>query len=209
MPVLKEFQSHLDTKLILWKIEETEQELIHDLDLTTSEKQKLKNRKTSNHRREFLACRASLQALGVSIKNLHFKKNGMPYLEPHKYCSLSHTQNYAAAVVSENQVGIDVEVYRDKIVKIAPKFVHKNETFASDNGHQIFFLTRLWTAKEAVYKAFGTNGIHFSTQIEVLPFTKEDQKGSGILTHLEKEYLFTLHFQSINNGQLCMAVLNS
>ncbi len=112
-------------------------------------------------------------------------------------------------LVSEKQVGIDVEVYRDKIVKIAPKFVHKNETFALNKEHQIFFLTRLWTAKEAVYKAFGTNGIHFSTQIEVLPFTKEDQKGSGILTHLEKEYSFTLHFQSINNGQLCMAVLNS
>ena len=209
MPILQETKLDSNAKLILWKIEETEQELIHLLDLPPSEIQKLENRKTPNHRLEFLASRASLCSLGVSIKNLHFKENGTPYLDTQKYCSLSHTQNYAAAVVSHKQVGIDVEIYRENIVKIAPKFVHKKEMFALHNENQIFSLTRLWTAKEAVYKAFGTDGIHFSTQIEVHCFSMNDKKGFATLTHLEKEYSFTLHFQSINIGQLCMAILNS
>tara|TARA_B100000767_G_scaffold259016_1_gene268334 strand:+ start:3335 stop:3964 length:630 start_codon:yes stop_codon:yes gene_type:complete len=209
MPVFQEIQLDSNTKLILWKIEETEQELIHLLDLPPSEMQKLENRKTPNHRLEFLATRASLSSLGVSINNLHFKESGAPYLDTQKHCSLSHTQNYAAAIVSQKQVGIDLETHRGKIVKIAPKFVHKKEMFALHNENQIFSLTRLWTAKEAVYKAFGMAGIHFSTQIEVHSFSMIDKKGFATLTHLEKEYSFTLHFQSINNGQLCMAILNS
>jgi phosphopantetheinyl transferase len=190
MPILQKFHSYSNTKLILWKIEETEQELIHLLDLPLSEKQKLENRKTPNHRLEFLASRASLCSLGISIKNLHFKENGAPYLDTQKFCSLSHTQNYSAAVVSQKQVGVDVEIYRENILKI-------------------FLLTRLWTAKESVYKAFGTAGIHFSSQIEVHSFSMSDKKGFAMLTHLGKEYSFTLHFHSIINGQLCMAILNS
>ena len=65
MPILQKFHSYSNTKLILWKIEETEQELIHLLDLPLSDKQKLENRKTPNHRLEFLASRASLCSLGI------------------------------------------------------------------------------------------------------------------------------------------------
>lgn len=209
MPILQEFHYYSSTKLILWKIEETEQELIYLLDLPLSEKQKLENRKTPSHRLEFLASRACFCSLGISIKNLHFKENGAPYLDAQEYCSLSHTQNYSAAVVSQKQVGVDVEIYRENIVKIAPKFVHKKEMFALSSKNQIFLLTRLWTAKEAVYKAFGTAGIHFSSQIEVHSFSMSDKKGFAMLTHLGKEYSFTLHFHSIINGQLCMAILNS
>ena len=102
-----------------------------------------------------------------------------------------------------------MESYRDKIVRIAPKFRHQQEILIRNKENEIEFLTRLWTAKEAIYKALGMPGIHFSKQILVAPFSLEDEKGSAHVVHQNKEYSFSLHFRSIKNGELCVAIKNS
>lgn len=209
MPVIKELHFNFETQLILWKIDESEQELLQLVELPEAEKEKLNQRKSSQHRIEFLSSRASLSALGISINNLQFHEHGAPFLANQKFCSLSHSAAYAAAVISDKSVGVDVEAYRDKIVHIASKFRHQNEEFTLNKENEVVLLTRLWTAKEAIYKAFGMPGIHFSKQILVAPFSIEDENGSARLVHLDKEYSFSLHFRSIINGELCVAIKNN
>ena len=209
MPVIKELHFNFDTQLILWKIDESEHELRQLLELPEVEKEKLNQRKSPQHRTSFLSSRASLSALGVSLKDLQFNEHGVPYLADQKFCSLAHTATHTAAVLSNKAVGVDVESYRDKIVRIAPKFRHQQEMFIRNKENEIEFLTRLWTAKEAIYKALGMPGIHFSKQILVAPFSLEDEKGSAYVVHQNKEYSFSLHFRSIKNGELCVAIKNS
>lgn len=209
MPVIKELHFNFETQLILWKIDESEHELRQLLELPEVENKKLNQRKSPQHRTSFLSSRASLSALGVSLKDLQFHEYGAPYLADQKFCSLAHTDTYAAAVLSNKAVGVDVESYRDKIVRIAPKFRHQQEMFIRNKENEIEFLTRLWTAKEAIYKALGMPGIHFSKQILVAPFSLEDEKGSAHVVHQNKEYSFSLHFRSIKNGELCVAIKNN
>jgi len=209
MPIIKELHFNFETQLILWKIDESEQELCQLVELPETEKVKLNHRKISQHRIEFLSSRASLSALGISINDLQFHEHGAPFLVNQKFCSLSHSAAYAAAVISDKSVGVDVETYRDKIVHIASKFRHQKEEFTLNKENEVALLTRLWTAKEAIYKAFGVPGINFSKQILLVPFSIEDENGSACLVHLDKKYSFSLHFRSIINGELCIAIKNS
>ncbi len=205
MPIIKELHFGLDTRLALWKIEERENDLIQRIDLPILEKQKFEMKKKRTHRLGFLSSRASLVALGVNLNALQFNQNGMPYLGLKKNCSISHTFNYAAAVVSSEKVGVDVEMYRFNISKITSKFVHDDEKFIQNSSQKTEFLTRLWTAKEAIYKAINTPGISFSKQIKVSPFSLDDTQGSATVNHLGNIYSFYLYYTSLNDGQLCLA----
>jgi 4'-phosphopantetheinyl transferase len=208
MPIIKALRFNSQTELILWEIKESEEELMQKVQLSDSENQKLLQRKSEAHRLEFLSSRACIQALGIAPHELLFHDNGAPYLNNQRFCSISHTTQYAAAAISDQRIGIDVETYRERILRIAPKFTHKEEVFALEEENKIQLLTRIWTAKEAIYKAFGTPGIHFSKQIQVDPFTLDDDNGFARLLHSNQEYSFTLKYTSINNGELCIALMN-
>lgn len=208
MPLDKEFHFNFKTRVNLWKIEEPEYELLKPLTLPLIEKEKLKKRKNLKHRLEFLASRAALVSLGIDLDKVLFNDNGAPYLTDHRYCSISHTDGYSAVVVSEYKIGVDVEIYKDKIIRIASKFVHPAEDFVNKSKNHLKILTRLWTIKEAIYKAFGTPGIRFSKDIQVDPFQLQDEQGTARLVHLKTEYLFTLYFRTITNGEFCVAIHN-
>ena len=208
MPLDKEFHFNFKTRVNLWKIEESEYELLKPLTLPLIEKEKLKKRKNLKHRLEFLGSRAALVSLGIDLDKVLFNDNGAPYLTDHRYCSISHTDGYSAVVVSEYKIGVDVEIYKDKIIRIASKFVHPAEDFVNKSKNHLKILTRLWTIKEAIYKAFGTPGIRFSKDIQVDPFQLQDEQGTARLVHLKTEYLFTLYFRTITNGEFCVAIHN-
>ena len=80
--------------------------------------------------------------------------------------SLSHSFDYSAVTVSDKKVGVDVEKFRSKISKISHKFISVNEiNLIGDQS--IENLTKVWTIKEAVYKAFGFSGIDFKKNIAI------------------------------------------
>ena len=206
MPLDKELDFKFKTRVILWKIEETEDELLKSLTLPLIEKEKLKKRKSLKHRLGSLGSRAAMISVGIDLDKVLFNDNGAPYLTDHRYCSISHTDGYGAVVVSDNKTGVDVEIYKDKITRIASKFVHPAEGFVNKSENSLKMLTRLWTVKESVYKAFGVPGIHFSKSIRVDPFQLQDQQGTARLVHLKIEYFFTLYFRTITNGEICIAI---
>ena len=206
MPLVIELDFKFKTRVILWKIEETEDELLKFITLPFTEKEKFKKRKSPKHRLEFLGSRAGIISLGIDLDKVQFNDNGAPYLTDHHYCSISHTDGYGAVAVSDNKIGVDVEIYKDKITRIASKFVHPAEVFVNKSENYLKMLTRLWTVKESVYKAFGVPGIHFSKAIQVDPFRLQDQQGTARLVHLKTEYFFKLYFRTITNGELCIAI---
>lgn len=206
MPIIKEFRFNKNTTVILRNIGETEEELLKLVALTPSENDTFSKRKSLTHRLGFLSSRLCLTELGISLEELHFEDNGAPFLKNDNFCSLTHTTRYAAAAISELPIGVDVEGHRDKIIKIAPKFMHDEEAFVLQKENKTALLTRLWTAKESVYKAFGTPGIEFKNQIRINAFSMEDEMGFATLVHSDKKYRFTLHFRSIENTEFCIAI---
>ena len=67
--------------------------------------------------------------------------------------SLSHSENFVAVAISDNNIGVDVEKYDDKILKLRNKF-----DYQGDDKLVISLLTTEWTKRESLFKAkFGNN----------------------------------------------------
>ncbi len=204
MPLVHHFNEVNNCSLAVWKIEESEESLKKELLLTPKQHQALTERKTVNGRQGYLAVRSALVSLGISLEELSVNEIGAPQL-PKGYCSLSHTNTHAAAVFAQDNVGIDLEAYRPKISRIASKFVHKNEVAFLTSLEEITGLTRLWTAKEAIYKALMLPGLSLAKQIEITPFTLKDTTGSAKVHLKQGYYSIQLQFSTFDQHELTLA----
>lgn len=78
---------------------------------------------------------------------IEHNKDGKPML-PNLNISVSHTQGWAAVMVSEKRnVGIDVEYRNERVNRIANRFLRADEPFKATEERLI-----AWCAKEALYK---------------------------------------------------------
>jgi len=189
----------------VWEITETEAELRKGLDLSSAALERLSHRKSEVHRKGYLAIRQLLKILEIEPQTHQYDSQGAPFLTDGRYLSISHTKNIAAVVLSSKPVGIDLEHYQEKIKNIAPRFLHKEEAKDSIQQTDIQYLTQIWTAKEALYKAYKKAGIHFNTQLLIAPFDSLAKKGSGSIFHDEKKWEYELDFRYYNNYCLTIA----
>lgn len=166
MPIVKEKEFTGKSRLSVWKIEESVEELqklFHPNDLENFERLK-----TEKRRKEFLAARLALANLQSEPLNIAKDENGKPYfLNSEKHLSISHADTWAAAIIAENPTGIDIENYRDKIFKVAHKFRAEAEGDLLKEVPEIEALTLLWSAKEAVFKRFSHAHLDFLGEMEL------------------------------------------
>jgi 4'-phosphopantetheinyl transferase EntD len=88
-------------------------------------------------------------------------------------------------MISKEPVGIDIEQVKEKVERIAHKFIRKEEMTFIGNDHRIQQLYVCWCAKEAVYKCYGQKEVSFADNITLEPFEFE---GHGYITaHLNKD----------------------
>lgn len=103
-----------------------------------------------------LASRVLVQQLlglaGVQYAGIEKDNRGKPLLVgcPY-YISLSHTEGYAAAILHRRfPVGIDIELIKEKLAKVAPRvFTEAEQDYTRNN---LFKTGVYWCAKEAVFK---------------------------------------------------------
>ncbi|MDA8924282.1 4'-phosphopantetheinyl transferase superfamily protein [Flavobacteriaceae bacterium] len=206
MPIINDFFTPTSCQLAVWHIDESIDKLERFRSLSIPQSEELLQRKTDGAKKGFIAVRMALESLGISLHDLTINAKGEPQL-PNAFCSLSHCKDYAIAVVGDAPLGIDVESYREQIVRIAPKFVHLNEQNFISSDKAIPQLTRLWTAKEAIYKAMCHPGLALATQIEVAPFTLSDTSGSAAVYLADKQLSFSLQFSTFNEHEFTLAQL--
>lgn len=101
----------------------------------------------------------ALQKEGIRnevLPDFAYKEEGKPYLEEYPYIhfSLSHTKNIITCVISDEEIGVDIEHKRD-ISETAIKRIFSDEEREIAEFSQEGYI-RLWTAKEACAKLMGT-----------------------------------------------------
>lgn len=109
-----------------------------------------------------------------------------PYLKGSKFkISISHSHQWLVIAVSdEEEIGVDIELVRDKVERIKHKFATEEELLFAGVDHQK--LTYLWSAKEAIYKAYGKKAVDFK-DIRIDAFDLNlSNKTTGVL-HLPNE----------------------
>jgi phosphopantetheinyl transferase len=171
MPLFYQQNINATTKMAIWAIEEP-------LAFFESKLQgRVEDGKTIMHpvkRTQHLAARLLLQTMlpALDINSIEYAANGKPYFEnANIHFSISHCNGYAACAISEEgPVGIDIELFHERIKKVAPKFLHKSELEKINTLNeeaQLKEMSFVWAAKEAMYKMNEKLGINFSEHLRI------------------------------------------
>lgn len=197
MPIYKTITVSPTTQVYIWKVTEPEVELAKDVELTEHCQNRMDGMKSEAHRRAFLSIRHLLAEAGYVDSDLYYDDFGKPHLKDGKYISITHSHHFTGIIVSEtDEVGIDIEMQRDKILKIAHKFTPIQEYKTLANSEALMRkLTIVWGAKESLYKIYAQQGLSFLRHINVIDFSFEDTRTvaeimyQGKKSHYEIEFL--------------------
>ena len=140
----------------------------------------------------------------VEIK---YDDKGKPYLaEDSRHISISHSHDKLAIIVNEKEsTGIDIELIRDKVLKIKHKFLSATELIdANDNIEKLLIY---WAAKETLYKIYGLKEVDFIENLFVKPFTKHNLGTIiGKITLPNVNETFHLNYQLLDDYVLVYAL---
>jgi len=208
VPLFKTITPNATTQVYIWKVEESLEELSQNVNLTPHCKARFESMKSELHRRGFLSIRHLLHVAGYTDQDLYYTENGKPHLHDGWHISITHSYNFTAIIVSDAvEVGIDIEMQRDKILRIASRFTPLKEyrTLANDDA-VIRKLTIVWGAKESLYKIYGVKGLSFLQHINVTDFDFDDQKTDAVINYHGNQSKYDINFLEFE-GFTCVYAL--
>lgn len=183
------------TKVLIWKIEESLEWLNNGIQLTANCQSRVEGMKSEIHKRGFMSIRHLMAEIGYKDHDLYYDDNGKPHLKDGKCISITHSFNFTAIIISEDEVGVDIEKQRDKILKIAEKFTPLKEYHTVANEEALIRkLTIVWGAKESIYKLYSQSGLGFLQHINIADFDFDDKKTTGKVYFKGKKSNYHLEF---------------
>jgi 4'-phosphopantetheinyl transferase len=161
----------------LWKIEEDANFFLKYLCIKEDDLANVSNATHPIKQLEWLASRTcvkyTVELLEHNYQGIEKDEHNNPYLSKIQgFVSLSHTSNYAVAIVSlAEEVGIDIERVSDKLSRVAHKFLATTERLHA--GNDLLRMCIYWCAKESLYKWYGKKNLSFKENIYIEPFENE------------------------------------
>lgn len=168
MPIMFKMDSPL---LGVWRMTERSDELLAMLDRQEEYRPFLGRVSAEGRRRERLASRVLLARLLGHEARVDYRVDGAPFLPGSPlHVSISHTRDYAAVIVGERPVGIDIEYRSDRVWKIRERFLSPDELVMLDPSNEVEQLLICWCVKEALFKLLGQRSVDFREHLRVMPF---------------------------------------
>jgi len=204
MPLYKTICVKSATKIYIWKISESVSNLKKGLRLNISARQKLKKLKSKEHKKQFLATQQLLQFIGLNSYYLYYNEDGKPFLSNGQHIAISHSGDYSVLAIANQNIGIDIEKKQVKLKRIASKFVGVEKQFITTKD-ELTFLTKIWTAKEALYKLKSIKGLSFKNNILLSPFDATASQ-TDALVKLKMNEKYKIHYYSLEKYILALAI---
>jgi phosphopantetheinyl transferase len=170
MPILKTAKINDKSVYAIWEITEDAEQLsrlvksasnvqLPDTDITNDIK-----------RAEWMAGRLLLSSLvnelGKPYSGIYKDEHGKPHLKGFDlHISLSHSYPLVAAIIHHSPVGIDIEQPKEKLKRIATRFLTEVEQEIC--GDDLEILCAFWCAKEALYKLYGKKKLIFKENLAI------------------------------------------
>jgi 4'-phosphopantetheinyl transferase len=200
MPLYQDTRPQLGTRMLIWKVTESLTDLQNQIQLRPESQARLESMKSELHQRAFLSVRMLLLEAGYTDFDLFYDAFGKPHLQDGQHISITHSHDFAAIIISDQKVGIDIELQREKIKNIASKFCDAELSFLVEQSQDFIpKLTVIWGAKEAIFKIRNEKGISFKDHIKVNSFEVESKKTIAELHFHNLVKSFTIHFEEIEN----------
>lgn len=211
MPLVYQQDINLTTKIGLWYITENEdffvqQQIAAGREITHP-----------NKRLQHLAGRFLLKVLFPDfpyhlVQIAHTRK---PFIQNDLFhFSISHCGEYATAIVSNNKrVGVDVEMFTSRVLKVNHKFLGNTEQqlieqLASTQTEQyIQLLTTAWSIKESLFKWYGDGELDFIKHLHIQKWYFIENKGIAYCKILKDANIeLEVHFLYLNNNCISWVV---
>lgn len=178
--LIKDLDDDYHSRIGVWQITETEEELRNLTSIPTDEQEELSYIKNESLRKQKLAVRALLDTMFEEKVYLSHHDNGKPYIENNATnISITHTEKYVAVLLNDSEeVGIDCESLDRDFSAVEKKALSDEEIDDLDDEKRNEQLAIYWCAKEAVYKKMSQYNVDFAEQIEIDSF---HPKGEGEL----------------------------
>ena len=210
MPLYKTINFSPTTRILVWEITETFEDLFDQVELNDINMIRVNAMKSQLHQRGFLSVRKLLQEAGYNDFDLYYDESGKPHLNDDKFISITHSFHFSAIIISDQKAGIDIEMQRDKIIRIADKFVDYEFHFLKPEKIQEYIqkLTVIWGVKESIFKIRNEKGISFKDHIKVTTFELNENQGRAWLHFDNLVEDFNIYFEEIENFTLVYAFEN-
>lgn len=183
MPLDKIEQINPSRLVGIWHITENLDQLLQLITLTERQSEEMNLYKVDHKKLEWLSARILIKLMAaqfdINFEGIEKNEHGKPCLTKSPFeISLSHSYPYVAAIIDKTKdVGIDIEQPKEKLQKVAHRFLSTPELdFIKDDT---LMLCKAWCAKETLYKIYGLRGLVFSENLLLEPY---DHTSSGIIT---------------------------
>ena len=205
MPIVEDLNLLIKTRLIIWEINESISELSSSIVLSKASLKILEQKKSDIHKKQFLAVRNILKYISIDQKKLNYDDFGNPSIGESKI-SITHSGFYVAIILSDSDVGIDIEKINDKVLKIKSKFLETELNYPK----KLTTVSALvyWNIKESIYKAIGKKGIDFKKNILVLPLDMKKNMVKSWYIDDDKIYSFDTRFKISKKYTLAFVIKN-
>lgn len=208
MPFFKEISLPNNTSVYLWKINEEISDLKQHLLLTEISTNRLAKMKSESHIKGFLAVRKLLNEVNYTDSDLYYDSFGKPLLKNSKNISISHSHKFACIIISDNNVGIDIELKSEKILKNISLLFDEDFILNSKENkeNEITLTTFGWAIKEAIFKLIPENDISFKDNIMIQPFQLNENSCIANVEINNKKATYTIHLKTIENYVLAYVI---
>jgi len=200
-----------DTTLGIWKCNDLLSNDLESISLKGKDLELFAKIKTEVGQKQFLGVRLMLRHLLPEMETIDLQKtiNGRPFIKGVKQkISISHSGDFVAVLISENnEVGVDIELIGDKVLRVKNKFMSDFELDCFDKLDPDLrrdFSHLLWGAKEALFKLYSKGEVSFKENLLLAPFELKEAgtfigniKTSAININCELHYFKVLNYMLV------------
>ncbi len=149
------------------------EELCEEPQLTEADIRFVEGITSLKRRREITAWRTLLRRSldEGALVEIAYRENGAPYLvDSTIYISVSHCSSMVALLISDEPCGVDIESCSRDFERVASRFSTAAEVayFEVVGIDRALALPLIWSAKEALYKVAGVEGVDFIRDVEIV-----------------------------------------
>tara|TARA_B110001454_G_scaffold213582_1_gene232013 strand:+ start:1277 stop:1909 length:633 start_codon:yes stop_codon:yes gene_type:complete len=204
MPLFKIINHNKNTTIFIWKIDESLAQLEKSVKLNDRSIKRIQGMRSESHKKGFLAVRKLLETAQLTDFDLYYTNDGKPHLKDGRIITISHSFDFSAIAISESEIGIDIEKNRDKIQRIASKFIGEENDFLC-NENLTEQLTVIWGAKESLFKIHPDGGLLFIEHLPIEKFKLYQKTTSGQILKDTTNKTYKIYFDIFDGYTLVYA----
>lgn len=117
-------------------------------------------------RRNQVMATSLLHRLLIPGTILSYETTGKPLVNNGQFVSITHCGDMLVMMRSDSACGVDIERIHPRVRKVRRKFLNDEELELTRDASD-FTLTQYWTAKEAMFKVYGSDEVFMRSNIFV------------------------------------------